>query len=258
MSGFFSDLWRYRLFVAQLVRIQLLLRYRRTALGFVWTLVSPVMTMAVSAFVFSQLLRFPMQQFVVYVFAGMLPWLLVSNSVSLGGATILNNENLLRKISLPLQVFPVAGSLGVLLDNMFALVALFVIALVLGAPLTPALLVLPLSYLVVFVFAAGCALLFAVAFVFFRDLQHITTVLLQALMYATPIFYPLEALPEAVRPWFRLNPMYYLIRLFREPIHQGVVPGTRTWIACVLIAVTTFLLAWALFSLTRRRIIFRL
>ncbi|MCK6488898.1 MAG: ABC transporter permease [Planctomycetes bacterium] len=258
MSGFFSVLWRYRLFIVQLVRIQLLLRYRRTALGFVWTLVSPVMTMAVSAFVFSHLLRFPMQQFVVYVFSGMLPWLLLSNSVTIGGATILNNENLLRKVALPIHAFPIAGAIGVLVDNMFALVALFAIALVMGAPITSALLVLPLSYLVVFLFVAACSLFFAVVFVFFRDMQHITGVALQALMYATPIFYPLEALPEHVRPWFQLNPMYYLIRLFREPIHEGRVPELKTWIGCLLIAGVMAVIAGVFYSVLRKRIMFRL
>jgi ABC-type polysaccharide/polyol phosphate export permease len=258
-ADFIAPLWRYRLFIVQLVRVQLMLRYRRTALGFLWTLISPVLTMTVSAFVFAHLLRAPdFKAYIVYVFTGMLPWMMFSNSITQGGGTLIANESLLRKVALPLHSFPVAGALGVLVDNFFALIALFIIAAFLGAQFGPALLVLPLAYVLLFVFSAACALLFSVIFVFFRDMQHIITVLLQAMMYFTPILYRLEDLPEHVRWLFRLNPMYYIMRLFREPILNGMVPSMNTWLAATLIAATTFLFAHMIFAATRRTLIFRL
>jgi ABC-type polysaccharide/polyol phosphate export permease len=258
-TGFVSTLWRYRLLVVQLVRIQLLLRYRRTALGFVWTLVNPVLMMSVSAFVFSHLLNFAnVQNYAVFLFSGMLPWMMFSNALTIGGASILSNEQLLRKVALPLHALPISAAAGVLIDSLCALLALFLIVVLLGAPLTPALLVLPLSYLILFVFCAGCALLFAVIFVFFRDMQHIITVLLQAMMYMTPIIYPLERIPERFHWILQLNPMYYLIRLFREPIYDGSAPGLKLWVGAAAIAITTLVAAALLFTLVRRRIVYRL
>jgi ABC-type polysaccharide/polyol phosphate export permease len=258
-TGFFPTLWRYRQLVVQLVRIQLLLRYRRTALGFVWTLVNPVLMMSVSAFVFSHLLNFAnVQNYAVFLFSGMLPWMMFSNALTIGGASILSNEQLLRKVALPLHALPISAAAGVLIDSLCALMALFLIVVLLGAPLTPALFILPLSYVILFVFCAGCALFFAVVFVFFRDMQHIITVLIQALMYMTPIIYPLERIPERYHWILQLNPMYYLIRLFREPIYDGALPGLKLWIGGVCIALVTLVTAGVLFSLVRRRIVYRL
>jgi ABC-2 type transport system permease protein/lipopolysaccharide transport system permease protein len=258
-TGFFAPLWRYRLFIAQLVRVQLMLRYRRTTLGFLWTLISPVLTLTISAFVFAHLLRAPdFKIYIIYVFTGMLPWMMFSNSVTIGGGALLANESLLRKVALPLHAFPVAGVLGVMIDNFFALGAMFLIMTFLGASFSPAMLVLPLSYALLLLFSTACAMVFAIVFVYFRDMQHITTVLLQALMYFTPILYRLEDLPGEVRWLFQLNPMYYLLRLFREPMLNGLVPASQTWLAGVLIAVTTFAFARLLSAATRRTLIFRL
>jgi ABC-type polysaccharide/polyol phosphate export permease len=252
------ELWQWRRVVLQLVHQHLILRYRRTFLGFVWTVLNPLLNMIVGAFVFAMIMRFDLKEFAVFVYAGMIPWLFFSQSVTQAGAAIINNEAMLKKIYLPRELFPFSATVSLLVENVLSMASLFIIALILGAKLTPALLFVPVSFFILFVFCLGLALLLNVAFVYFRDLPHITGVILQAGFYLTPVLYPLTFVPERYRPWFEMNPMLYFLDLFRSPIYEGRLPSLQTIEVASLIAVISLATGAFVFWSKRDELIYRL
>ncbi|TMS59104.1 ABC transporter permease [Imbroritus primus] len=251
-------LWEFRLVFSHLVFQHLTLRYRRTALGFLWTLMNPLFTMVITSVVFSLMMRMNVRSFGVFLFSGLIPWMLFSNCVSQGGSAILENEALVKKIYIPKQIFVMAKCVGLLIDALLSFVCLFLIAIFVGANITPALLVLPISFLITFLFSLGFAMVMSVAVVYFRDAQHIVGIGLQVGYYLTPIIYPISIIPEKFYWAFYYNPMYYFIELFRAPIYDGVIPGAYIYIITGIGAIISLLLGVFVFSKGENDIVFRL
>ncbi|TCG09491.1 hypothetical protein BZM27_05360 [Paraburkholderia steynii] len=244
--------------LSQLVAQQLLARYRRTVFGYLWTILNPLMMMAVSAVVFSHIFRFGLRDYAIFLFAGTVPWNLFSGCIVQAGGAIVSNESLIKKVYLPKIVFPVATASGCLLDSLFGLVALFVIALIVGAHASWALFFLPISFLLLYVFAIGAVLIVAVLMVYFRDLQHLIGVLLQALFFLTPIMYQPEALSPRLQYFIRFNPLFYFVDLFRAPIYRSQFPAADTIAIALALAAVSFVVGLRIFRSCEHKLIFRL
>ncbi len=242
----------------QLVRQHLILRYRRTALGYLWTLINPLMMMTVTAVVFSTLFKADLKTYAVFLFAGMIPWNCFSSIVTQSGAAFINNEGLIKKIYLPKMIFPVSVALGVLIDSCLSFFALFLIIFAIGGHFTWALLFIPVAYVLLFIFSLGIALFVSIATVFFRDLQHIILIAMQAWFFLTPIMYKNEALVGKVAWLVSLNPVVPFVDMFRAPLTQGMLPEYSTILTCVALAAGTFSLGFIFFLLKEKKIIFRL
>ncbi len=247
-----------RAVVRQLVRQQLILRYRRTILGYFWTLLNPLLMMSVTAVVFANLFKMDLHTFALFMFAGMVPWNLFSAMISGSSTTFLSNEGLIKKIYLPKLIFPLSMSLALLVDSVLSLVALFSMMLFIGAAPTWSLLFLPVAYLLVFIFAFGGTLIISVLTVFFRDLQHVVGILLQALFFLTPILYEKKSFEGYLGKLLGLNPIAPFIDLFRAPIRYGVLPDTASIAHAALLAAASLVLGMVFFLRQERNIVFRL
>jgi ABC-2 type transport system permease protein/lipopolysaccharide transport system permease protein len=236
----------------------LVLRYRRTALGFLWTLLNPLLTMVVTSVVFSMIMRWPLKSFAVFLFSGLVPWIFFSNVLSQTSQALLANEALIKKIFVPKQIFVVAGGLSLLVDAIFSTVALLIMALALGAPLTLSLLLIPLNFLILFVFSIGISLTLSIGTVYFRDLPNIVSIVLQAGYYLTPILYPLDMVPERFRPYFLWNPMTSFVHLFRSPIYEGYAPDLAAYAVPLALSIVMFMIGISVFRRFSKFVVFRL
>ncbi|MDZ4142138.1 MAG: ABC transporter permease [Methylotenera sp.] len=253
-----KDLYKFGFVLRQLVRQQLILRYRRTALGYLWTLINPLLMMTVTAVVFSTLFKLELKTYAVFLFAGMIPWNSFNSSVVQSGASFISNEGLIKKIYLPKSLFPLSVSLGVLIDSVLSFFALFIIILILGGQLSWALLFLPIAFVLLFFFTFGIALIIAVATVFFRDLQYIVTVAMQALFFLTPIMYKKDMLGGKIAWLVSMNPVVPFIELFREPLNAATLPLLSTIIHAVLIAAISMAIGVSVFIKYEKKVVFRL
>jgi ABC-2 type transport system permease protein len=220
------DLFRYRDLIRALVARELKVRYRRSAIGFLWTMLQPLLMMLVLQMVFSNIFRFelPFGNYVVYVLSGLLFWNFFSQSIIASMNSLSGNAALLKKLPVPKAVFPLATVLSGVVNLGLAMVPLLVLLLVTGHPLRPALLFLPVAVLIAAVFTLGAGLLLSPLAVFFSDVVELIGVLLAALMYLTPVIYPMSILPEKFARVVRLNPVRSILEVFRDPIYQGEVP----------------------------------
>lgn len=246
-----TQMLRYRDLVLTLVARDLKVRYRRSALGFLWTMLQPLLMMLVFTVVFSALFRFNLPNYPIYALAGVLFWNFFSQSIVASMNSLRGNAQLLQKLPVPKAVFPLATVISGVVNLVLALVPLFLIMVVtegIGS-LRPALLFLPLSILLAALFTLGAGLLLAPLAVFFSDVVELIGVLLSVVMYLTPIFYPKEILPPKVLWVVRFNPVRSILETFRDPIYQGEVPPLTHLSVCVVIAV----LALAIGGLAFRR-----
>jgi len=259
-----TDLYASREVLRQLISADLKLRFRRSILGYSWSLLYPMMTMFVLALVFHQLTRgtgpgLSHQDYMLYVFSGLIPWNFFVASCQACGISIINNELLMKKVYLPKLVFPYSVLIARFIDFLFNMLALFVIISLITFRPSLALLALPLVFLLLLVFMAGISMALCAITVHVRDVVHLTGVLMQVLFYATPIIYTADFLRSNwYYRYFELNPVVHFIRLFQLVIYEGRLPSAEQWGLATAIAVFTFLFGYTVYQRMSRNLIFRL
>jgi len=239
---------KYRDLIYQLVRRDLVSRYKRSALGIVWTMLNPLGMMVVLSVVFSQLFR-TVEGYPAYVLSGLLAWNFFSQTTSAAMTQMVWGSTLLHRIYLPRTTFVVSAIGTGLVNLVLALVPLLLVVIVIGLPLRWTLTFLPVPILLLTAFSLGVGLLFSAWAIYFPDVAEMYQLLLVAWLYMTPVIYPAETIPEAYRYWFfHLNPMYYMVEIFRKPIFSGVLPSFAQLGAAASIAFITLALGWIVFS----------
>ena len=257
-SPYLKDLYAHRHTFRYLVRLQLILRYQRTVLGFAWTLLNPLVTMTIAAIVFSMILRIELRSYAVFLLSGTIPWLFFSTALLQSVGAFVNNEGLIKKVYIPKLIFPGSVAASALIDSLLAAVALLLILVVIGGKIGAQLLVLPFAFLLLFPFVLAMGLIASVATVYFRDLQYIVNHILQLVYFLTPVLYPLDMIPPKFHALYALNPMVHYIELFRAPIYRGVMPGGEVLLITAMIGFGSLLVALAVFRRFENQLVFRL
>jgi ABC-type polysaccharide/polyol phosphate export permease len=239
-----AELYQYREVLINFASQELKVKYKRSFLGFLWSLLNPVLTMIVTSIVFAAIMRFQLNNFVIFIYSGLLPWGFISISMEGSTNSLINAEGYIKKVYLPKMIFPIAGVLSNFINMLFSMVSLFFVLIFIGAKLNIAMLFLPISFLLVFLATTGISLILATITVFFRDIKHIIGVITGALFYLTPILYPIKQMPAYISKIASCNPFYYLIDLFRSPIYEGKMPSLEGITISVLL--TLFFLFFGL------------
>lgn len=247
---------RYRDLVVTLVARDLKVRYRRSVIGFLWTMLEPLLTMLVMTAVFSTIFRFDIEHFPVYALAGILFWNFFRQSIITSMNSLRTNARLIQKLPIPKEVFPLASVLSGVVNFTLALVPLFAIIVLTGHPLRPSLAFLPVSILLALVLTLGVGLLLAPLAVFFIDIVELVAVSLTLLMYLTPVFYPISIVPEHLRWLVRYNPVRSVLEVFRDPIYYGKIPPWTHLTVAAVIAVGALVVGFLVFRKTSDRIAF--
>jgi len=227
---------KYRELVRQFVSRSIKTRYKRSVLGVFWTLLNPLLTMIVLTIIFSQVFRFSVENYPVYVLCGLVVWNFYSNATTGAMSDMLWSGNLLGRIYVPKSVFAVSAIGTGLINLLISLIPVFLIALILKVQITPAIFVMPFSILLLAIFSLGFGLTLSTAAVFFGDMEPVYNVLLMIWFYATPIIYPVDVIPEQFHWLIRFNPLYYFLTIFRDPLYNGTIPEPVFWIVSSVLA----------------------
>lgn len=229
---------KYSGLIQELVSRDIKKKYRRSVLGLLWTVLNPLMMMIVMTIVFSQIFRFQIENFPVYLLCGQVIFNFFSESTTSAMNSIIQNAPLIKKVYVPHYMFPLANILSSMVSMAASYCALIIVVLVTRTPLYYSMLLSPLPILFIGLFSIGIALIMASMAVRFRDVIHLYSVFMTALMYLTPIFYPLSMLKNApvVRTIVELNPMTVFIQMFRGLMLENQLPSwgsiTKSIIFC--------------------------
>ena len=241
-------IFRYRDLIFQLIRKDIVARYKRSVLGVAWTMLQPLGMMVILSVVFSTLFS-QVKGYPAYILSGLIAWTFFSQATSAMMTQIVWGGALLRQIYVPRTSFAVS-SIGTGLVNLgISFIPLLLIVLVIGLPLSWNILFVPVSMLLLGAFALGVGLIISTMSIYFPDVAEMYNLMLIGWMYLTPIVYPEKLIPIAYRYWFfHLNPMYYYVKIFRAPIFDGVMPDGQTLIVATLISTITLVIGWLFFS----------
>ena len=239
---------RYRDLVYQLVRRDILTRYKRSVLGVAWTMLNPLGMMAVLTLAFSQLFT-GLQGYAAYVLSGLIAWTFFSQTTTAAMYNIVWGNSLMHRIYLPRTVFAIASIGTGLVNLLLSLIPMLVVMVVVQVPLRWAVLFLPIAMVLLALFSLGVGLLLSTLAVYFPDVAEMYQIVLLAWMYLTPIIYPESIVPESYRFWmFNLNPLYHLIKLFRLPLYEGMVPSPVRVGSALAVSLVVLALGWFVFT----------
>lgn len=252
------EIFKYRELLRNLVLRDVKIRYKRSALGFLWVMLDPLLMLLVFYVLFSGLFGGSVGKYPAYVMSGLIMWQFFSQGTKIASVTFISNRNLINKIYLPKVIFPLSVVSSSLVHFVFALVPLFIILLTSGVKFGLNLALLPYAVGIAFVFSLGMAMIVATLAVFFHDVIYIYDVMLLAWMYLSAIFYPVSILPERLQMLMSLNPLYHFISLFRASLYD---PGLLTKghvLSGLAFALLSFLVGWGIYYRNRDRLIFYL
>ena len=243
-----KELGKYRYLLGQLIRRDILTRYKRSVLGVAWTMLNPLGTMLILTFVFSNFFKSEVLNYPVYILSGLLVWNFFSQGTNAAISGLVWGGSLLKRIYIPSTVFGVSAIGTALINLVISLVPLVIVMLIDGAPFYWSLLFLPVSILLLTAFSLGFGLFISSLAVFFPDVGEMYQVLLTAWLYLTPIIYPESLIPAKFMPFYTINPMYWMVKMFRLPIFEGRVPTWQEFLPAFAWAVGMMVIGWVYFT----------
>jgi lipopolysaccharide transport system permease protein len=252
------EIVKYRELLRNLVLRDVKIRYKRSALGFLWVMLDPLLMLLVFYAIFSGLFGKSVGQYSAYVMSGLIMWQFFSQGTKVASLAFLQNRNLINKIYLPKSIFPLSVVASSMVHFIFSLVPLFAILLFSGTRLGPNLVLLPFVVGIVFVFSLGMALTVSTLAVFFHDVIYIYDVLLLGWMYLSAIFYPVSILSQKLQLLMSLNPLYHFISLFRASLYDTAFLTEGHVLGGSFFALVSLLIGWWIYHSNRDRIIFYL
>ena len=238
---------RYRDLIVQLIRRDIIARYKRSILGIAWTMLNPLGMMIVLTVVFSQIFS-TVEGYAAYVLSGLVAWTFFAQSTSNTIGALAWGGEFFRRIYVPPSIFAITSIGTGLVNLMFAMVPLLLVMLVSGVPIrwTIILSIIPIFLLASFSLAVG--LLISIVAIYFPDIVEMYQIVLMAWMYLTPLLYPIDILPNPIRTIVLLNPLTQFINLFRIPIYDGRIPNLTELLIPAAIALVTLVIAWWFFA----------
>lgn len=243
------EILKYRNLVIQMVRRDIVTRYKRSFLGIAWTMLNPLGTSIILVLVFSNVFGVSTPGYPIYILSGFIAWNFFSQTTNASMVNLIWGGDLLRRIYIPRTIFAVSAVGTGLVNLALALIPLLGIVIVSRIPITPALLFLPISIICLALFSLGVGLFLSSLAIYFTDVAEMYQIVLMAWFYMSPIIYTDELLPEELLNLIKIiNPMYHLINLFRTPILLGQIPEFSEILISSAWASVSILIGWVVFT----------
>lgn len=241
------DLTRHAALLYELVHRDLTVRYKRSLLGFFWTMLHPLLLMLIFVMVFANFFHDRTPHYETYFLSAYIAWNFFAQTTINAMASVAWNGPLMKRVRVPPSIFTLATVLSGLVNVGLSLLVLFPIMFVVGAPLHASLWFLPISLLLVGIFSLGASLALTAISIFFGDVREMVQAGMPALLYLTPIIYPLSIVPERFRWVIKLNPLVYIVEIVRDPIYYGIIPSHMTLLVATIISLGSLTIGWMIF-----------
>lgn len=244
-----KELYNYRQMIFSLVRKDLRGRYKGSLLGFLWTFINPLLQLFVFTLVFSIIMKAGYEQYYLFLFVALVPWMFFASSIQDGSTSVLRDKEMIKKIYFPREVMPIATVTSGFVNMLLTFVVIFIVLFVSGRGLNVlALLCLPVVMLVEYILCLGIAMIVSALTVYFRDLQYILGIIVMALQYLTPVMYGPDMLPDWILPFFQLNPMTPIITIYRDILYWKQVPDLTVLLYSLFLGVIFVTVGYFMFN----------
>ena len=253
MASVFRDIYDNRIILSAMIKRTTAGRYKSSALGFAWHMLAPVLTILVLYLVFSTIRVRPIHDFWIYLCAGMFPVSFMSGCLK--GRAILNNASFITKMKFPREISVIADTTMQMLSVVIVYLAVIIVILSYGNPMDwGAALMVPVMLFVLFVFGLGCSFLVSTVCVFLRDVGHFMSIAMRLVIWITPTFFLASEATGLLKVLVWYNPFTYFVEVFHSLIYESTMPDMFQVLICCILAVSMFLIGWAVFEHYKKRL----
>ncbi len=249
---FLRNLVERRSLILQLVRRDFQQRYVGSAIGWVWGVIHPLVLLASYTFIFGYCLKIRIKDYPLVLIAGMLPWLLFSETVVRSASSLVEQANLITKTVFPAEIVPLSIFLSSLMSHLIAVLMVIVSIAIFQHHIGPELIVLPVFMVLLGLFAVGIGWIASSLHVYLRDTAQVLTVALTFWLYLTPIFITDDQFPKRAQFLLAANPLAYMVRAYRDLLLNAKLPSWQDLGLLTLFCVSTFLIGAFFFRYMKR------
>jgi len=259
---FFKNIYlsfkKYKFLLYELISRDFKVKYKRSILGVLWSLLYPIMTMTVMALVFSNVFKFstPGVNYLVYLLTGLVMFNYFNEASNLAMSSVVANFGLINKIYIPKYIFPISKCLFVGINFLLTLIPLYAIIFITGTPLNIYHLLLPYAFICLFIFTLGMGLILSAVSVFLRDMFYIYGIVMTLWMYLTPIMYDINMISQELQVFFKLNPLYHYINFARRIILYNEIPTPFTFAVCAITSLAVLVIGIIVFKKNQDKFIY--
>lgn len=233
--------------IKQLISREIKRKYARSYLGVLWSVLNPLLSMAVLSMIFSTMFKKSIENFPIYYLTGMIIWQMFSTATTTAMTALEDNKQLLLKVKITKETFVLARVYTALTNFGYTCIAYALMLIIFRVKPNWFMLLLPVDILFLTLFSLGLSYILSILYVFFADIKHLYGVLLTLWMYMSAIFYPVDSVPEAMARIINANPMYIYISFARACVLEGTCPSAGIWIGCVVWGVVIFGVGYFIF-----------
>ena len=249
-----KEIYDYREMIFSLVRRDLKGRYKGSVLGFFWTFLNPLLQLCVYTLVFSVILRNDIDQFYLFLFVALVPWIFFSTSVSGGASVIWSQQDMVKKIYFPRQVLPITFVTSQFVNMFLSFLVVFFVLIISGKGISlKALLYMPFIMGVEYILCLGMTFITSAVTVYLRDLEYLLGIITMAWQFLTPVMYSIDMVPEQLLPLFNINPMTPIIIAYRDILYYKSAPQLGNLLHGSILGIILLVLGWELFDKLQRR-----
>lgn len=250
----FRELYNYRQMIFSLVKRDLRGRYKGSVFGFLWTFLNPLLQLVVYTFVFSFLLKSEVENYYLFLFVALIPWLFFSTAITGGSGSVLHQSGMVTKIYFPREVLPISHVTSAFINMLYSFIVVFAVIIIARVPVSPvALLYLPVVMIVEYFLALGITMLVSAITVYFRDLEFILSIFMMAWQYLTPVMYSVDIVPEHLMKIFMLNPMTPITIAYRDILYYAKAPDLSTLLMAIGMSAAFMLIGFWAFGRLKKR-----
>ncbi len=243
------EIYEYRTMIVSLIRRDLRGRYKGSALGFAWTFLNPLLQLGVYTVVFSIIMRAGIEDYYLFLFVALIPWLFFSTSVSAGASCVMAQKEMVKKIYFPREVLPIAHVTCQLVNMLLSFVVVFAVLLLSGKGISlQALLYLPIVMVAEYFLAISITMIVSAVTVYLRDLEHVLVILTMAWQFLTPVMYSIDMVPEELRSIFNINPMTPIIVAYRDILYYKRLPEIGNLLHGFVFSTILLVIGWLVFG----------
>lgn len=248
----FKNLYEYRELLSTSVKKEIRGKYKGAWLGILWSYLNPLLMLVVYSFVFSIIMRVQIENYSMYLFTALIPWNFFVTSISQGSLSVISNGSILKKVYFPREIVPIASVTANTVNFMISCLIIFFFLAVTGVGFSIYILFLPLIILIQYILLLGIVFFVSSMTVYARDLEHIISVILMAGIYATPIFYTMEMVPDKFKKFIALNPMTHIINSYRDVMFYKRMPNMKLIGIMFVVSTIILMLGYLYFKKTEK------
>ncbi|KKC48120.1 ABC transporter [Paenibacillus sp. D9] len=248
-----QEVYQYRQMLKSMVLTDLRTRYKGSVLGFLWTFINPLLMLVIYSVVFSSIMRMNIENYPMFLFVAILPWIFFSTSVQNSAGVVLRNNSLVKKIYFPREILPISVVIGGIINYLFGLCIMIPACLLFGVHMTAAVAIFPVLLIIHAFITLGICFIISALNVYFRDLEHIISFLLQFAFYLTPIIFSVAYVPAKFQYLYKINPLSFIIESYRDIFFFGVLPQLDKLFMYGVVSIIVLAGGWSIYHILQRR-----